>query len=142
MGNGMRTPKRQGGFTLIELTTVIAIVGTLSAVALPRYVDMMRSARVAKMDMARGAVNESARLYHMKWMMAGAPAAAVFDDVPLNGAGYPTDAGIIVAAGIPDSYDTHLAGTIAVDAQHPDCTLVYSPDTGTSVKNYVDDTKC
>ena len=32
---------------------------------------MMRSARVAKMDMARGAVSESARVYHMKWRMAG-----------------------------------------------------------------------
>ena len=67
----MQMPKRQGGFTLLELTTVITIVGTLSAVALPRYADILRSARVAKMDVARGAVNKSAQLYHMKWMLAG-----------------------------------------------------------------------
>lgn len=126
----------QGGFTLLELTAVIAITGTLSAIALPRYVDMMRSARIAKMEAARGAVGESAHVYHMKWILAGSPATAtVLDDVPMNGAGYPTNAGILVAAGIADSYDTHVAGVIAVDAHHPDCSLVYASDTGTAVIN-------
>jgi MSHA pilin protein MshA len=106
----MHMPKRQGGFTLLELTAVIAIVGTLSAVALPRYVDMARSARVAKMQMARGAVSESAQMYHMKWMLAGSPATAtVLDKVQMNETGYPTSAGILIAAGLADTYDTRVA---------------------------------
>lgn len=130
----MRRSKRQGGFTLIELTAVVALAGTLSAVALPRYADMMRSARMVKLDMARGAIGESARAYHMKWVLAGAPAApTVLDEVEMNGAGYPTDAGIIVAAGLSDHFDTRVAGVIAVDAEHPQCRLVYAPATGTSV---------
>lgn len=130
----MSTP--QGGFTLLEFTAVIAITGTLSALALPRYVDMMRSARIAKMEMARGAVSESAHVYHMKWILAGSPATVtVLDEVQMNGAGYPTDAGILIAAGIADSYDTHVAGVIAVDPQHPNCSLVYASDTGSSVIN-------
>jgi MSHA pilin protein MshA len=139
----MHMPKRQGGFTLLELTAVIAIVGTLSAVALPRYVDMARSARVAKMQMARGAVSESAQMYHMKWMLAGSPATAtVLDKVQMNETGYPTSAGILIAAGLADTYDIRVAGVIAADPQHPDCNLVYAPDTGTSVINYADGSGC
>lgn len=139
----MRMSKRQGGFTLLETTTVIAIVGTLSALTLPRYVDMMRSARVAKMEVARDAVNKSAQLYHMKWMLAGSPArATILDNVQMNETGYPTSAGIVIAAGVADHYDTRMAGVIAVDPQHPDCSLVYAPDTGTSVIHYADGSNC
>ena len=139
----MHMSKRQGGFTLLELTAVITVVGTLSAFAVPRYVDLMRSARVAKMEMARDAVNKSAQAYHMKWMLAGSPArATVLGKVEMNGAGYPSNAGILVAAGVADTYDTRLAGVIAVDAAHPKCSLVYAPDTGTSVVNYADDLNC
>jgi MSHA pilin protein MshA len=136
-------PKRQGGFTLLELTAVIAIAGTLSALALPRYADLMRGARVAKMQMAYGAVSESAQTYHMKWKLAGSPAAVtVLDEVQMNGTGYPTRAGILIAAGLADHYDTHVAGIIAVDSKHPNCSLVYAPDTGTSVINYADESNC
>jgi MSHA pilin protein MshA len=139
----MHMLKRQGGFTLLELTTVITVVGTLSALALPRYADMMNSARVAKMAMARDAVSKSAQVYHMKWMLAGSPAkATILDDVEMNEAGYPTNAGILVAAGLADNYDTRVAGVIAVDPQHPKCSLVYAPDTGTSVVNYADGSNC
>ena len=136
-------PQRQGGFTLVELTAVIAIVGTLSAVALPRYAGMMRSARVAKMEVARGAVSEAARVYRMKWMLAGSPATAtVLGEVEMNGKGWPTRAGILIAAGLSEHYDTRLAGVIAADAEHPDCSLVYAPESGTSALNYRDGAGC
>jgi MSHA pilin protein MshA len=139
----MGMSKRQGGYTLVELTAVITIIGTLSAVALPRYADTLRSARVAKMEMARGAVNRSAQLYHMKWMLAGSPAKeTILDKVEMNAAGYPSSAGILVAAGLADGYDTRVAGVIAVDPQHPKCSLVYAPDSGTSVVNYADESSC
>jgi MSHA pilin protein MshA len=87
----------------------------------------MSSARAAKMAMARDAVSKSAQVYHMKWLLAGSPATATFlDDVEMNKAGYPTNAGILVAAGLADNYDTRVAGVIAVDAQHPKCSLVYA----------------
>lgn len=136
-------PKPQGGFTLVELTAVITIAGALSAVALPRYMDTMRGARVAKMELARRAVNESAQVYHLKWMLAGSPAAAsVLGGVEMNEAGYPTSAGILVAAGLTDHYDTRVAGVIAADPQHPACSLEYAPARGTSTANYADGAAC
>ncbi len=139
----MRISTRQGGFTLLELTAAITIVGTLSALALPRYADTLRSARVAKMSMARDAVNKSVQVYHMKWMLAGSPAKpTVLDQVEMNAAGYPTSAGILIAAGVADHYDTRVAGVIAVDPHHPLCSLAYVPDSGTSVIHYADDSNC
>jgi MSHA pilin protein MshA len=136
----MPMPTRQAGFTLLELTTVIAITGTLSAVALPRYVDMIQSARVVKMEMARGSVDKAAQVYHMKWRLAGSPAmATVLDDVEMNAAGYPTNDGILTAAGLRDSYDTRIAGIIAVDSHHPECSIQYSPATGSSTVHYAED---
>lgn len=139
----MHMPRRQGGYTLLELTAVITIVGTLSAFALPRYADTMRSARIAKMEIARRAVSESAQIYHMKWMLAGSPAKeTLLDKVQMNAAGYPTNAGILVAAGLADNYDTRVAGLIAADAGHPACSLAYAPESGTSAATYADGEGC
>lgn len=38
------------GFTLVELVTVIVILGVLAASAIPRFVNMQREARIAKVQ--------------------------------------------------------------------------------------------
>lgn len=49
--------RKQSGFTLIELVMVIAILGVLSAVALPRFVDLRNEASVAAVAGVVGAIN-------------------------------------------------------------------------------------
>src|ERR1043165_8818170 len=60
----LRSRHRRSGFTLIELVTVIVILGILSAVALPVYLDYKSDAKKAACKGALGAMRAAIANYY------------------------------------------------------------------------------
>jgi MSHA pilin protein MshA len=67
---------RAGGFTLIELIVVIVILGVLSAVALPKFVDLGSSARTASIQALAGSVKTGISVVKSLTALHGAGTAA------------------------------------------------------------------
>lgn len=67
--NNKNTPKN--GFTLIELVVVIIILGIIAMIALPKFVDIGRDAKIATVKVTGGAFSSAIALAHMKWAAMG-----------------------------------------------------------------------
>ena len=62
--------KNEKGFTLIELMIVVAIIGILAAVAIPQFLDMMKSSKRAEAEVNLDAIKKGAKSYapeHAGW---------------------------------------------------------------------------
>ena len=63
--------QRQSGFTLIELVTVIVILGILAAFAIPRFTGLEAQARTAAVNGLAGSVKSAAALGKALWVANG-----------------------------------------------------------------------
>ena len=60
----LKQMKQQSGFTLVELVTTMVIVGTLAAVAVPKFADAAKDARITKLESLRNSVITAANSVH------------------------------------------------------------------------------
>ncbi|WP_406041099.1 type II secretion system protein [Succinimonas sp.] len=62
---------KSGGFTLIELVVVIVILGILAAVAVPKFMDLQRDARISKLNGLMAAIKSAGHITLSKSVIAG-----------------------------------------------------------------------
>lgn len=58
--------KKQLGFTLIELVVVIVILGIMAAVAVPKFIDLQKEAKIATLEGMQGAMKSGAEMIYAK----------------------------------------------------------------------------
>lgn len=110
--------KANGGFTLIELLVVIIIIGILSAIALPSFLNQANKARQSEAKTYIGSMNRAQQAYYLE-------NSGFSDSIPLLGLGI---------ASTTDNYTYEIDTTQGLDNG---VTSQAQPAAGGSVKAYV-----
>jgi prepilin-type N-terminal cleavage/methylation domain-containing protein len=80
------------GFTLPELVMVIVILGILSAVAVPRFLNLTTDAAEASRAGVTGALNSAIQIVRSRWVAQGSPATVTPDGgtpITMTAGGFP-----------------------------------------------------
>lgn len=104
--------KTQQGFTLIELVIVIAIIGILSAVAIPKFINLATNAQTAATTAVAGALSSANASNYGARKISSSLGVAVSNC---------TDVGTALQGGLPSGY-TITSGAVSADAS-VSCTL-------------------
>lgn len=143
---------RHKGFTLIELVVVIVILGLLAAVALPRFVNLTRDARIASLQGVAGGLRSAIALARAEYVVRGNTASTTISmdnqvvtvlaeagNAGFGGTPESSAAGIGVAMPSPDGYTVTFGGGTALSTYEPTsggsatCRVEYDPDAAQQV---------
>ena len=126
--------KKQSGFTLIELIVVITIIAILSAIAIPRFIELDTRARISSIEGLFGTVKSTSVLVHALVLAEQNPATVTIEgNVITNTNGYAS------AGTIDDAMDFTTGDyTFAVAGNTATFQLVGSPTPADCVVTYVE----
>lgn len=119
--------KSSAGFTLIELMSVIVILGVLAATAVPKFVDLSGAAKGAAVEGVAGALASASSLNHAQNIAFDAglttTAATTVDTCD--------DAASLLDGGLDSDY--FLPTTAVADATAVTCTVYFGSDATSTI---------
>lgn len=137
--------RNAAGFTLLELIVVILILGILAAVAVPKYIDTIQSARISTLNGLSAGLNGAKDMAQAEYRLEGNSYQSTSGTITVNsqsidvvpGYGIPTTSGItnLLEASYRNSFypDTTTNGMITFEVKdfsgNPlvNCGLAYEP---------------